>query len=162
MAKGNPRIKNINSGVSTSPELYSGYDVLHYSLRKTIQPSSLLPGYYEGRVIHLQRIFDPQSEFKFCILAHINGIDSSTEEPGIYGDMIPAEYIGKETFYYPIDNNVEMPYVGAPILMYMEDPRNRIGYYCGLSDRDVKIEHIESGNKKSITEIEKASKKFKD
>lgn len=162
MAKGNPRIKNINSGVNTAPELYSGYDVLHDVLRKNIQGSALAPGYYDARVLFVQKNFDPKLEFKYRILVYIEELDISIQEPQLYTKLTDKDIIGKEKFFYPQDHNIPAPWPGAHVLMYMTDPKNRIGFYCGLKNESPKVSDVEGKVQPQIPEQQSATAAFKD
>mgnify|MGYP001557080929 CR=1 FL=1 len=162
MAKGNPRIKNINNGINTAPELYSGYDVLHHSLRQTIQGTALAPGYYDARVLFVQKNFDPKLEFKYRIMAFIEELDISMQEPEIYTKLTDKDIVGKEKFFYPLDSSIPAPWLGAPILLYMTDPKNRIGFYAGLKENSPNVSHVEGKTNKQIREQQSAAAAFKD
>jgi len=132
------RIRNINRPIVTSPHVYDGYDVLHHTMKKTLEGSTLLPGFYKGKVISVKRAIDPNQIHLFEVMAWIPQIHTSIPEPEIYS-LVEIGNLHGMKFYKPISEEAEEPAVGMVVDIFLEDPSNAIGYYFGISNQDIDI-----------------------
>ena len=141
------RMRNVHRGVISVPQNYDGYDVLHHSMKKTIEGGRLLPGIYKGKVISVKRSMDPNLAYRFEIMAWIPEIHTSIPEPEVYS-LAEAKNLHGVKFYKPISDDVEEPCVGMVVNIMLEDPSNATGYYFGISNHefDINGERFYSGN----------------
>lgn len=132
------RIRNINRGLITSPHLYDGYDVLHHTMKKTLQGSTLLPGIYKGKVISVKRNVDPENLYPFEVMVWMPQIHTSIPEPEVYS-LVEMKQLHGLKFYKPISTDSEEPCVGMIVNIMLEDPSNAIGYYMNISSEEFDI-----------------------
>lgn len=132
------KIRNINRPLVTSPHVYDGYDVLHHTMKKTLEGSTLLPGFYKGKVISVKRTIDPNQIHLFEVMAWIPQIHTSIPEPEIYS-LVEIENLHGMKFYKPISEEAEEPCTGMVVDIFLEDPSNAIGYYFGISNQDIDL-----------------------
>ena len=126
------RIRTRNRGLSTVPGLYNGYDVLHHSMKKTINGEHLPSGLYDAVVVHVKISSTPGVPYK--VMAWLPEL-SPTVQPGITHDpkQLRLEQIIGLKYYEPLDGNLEQPLPGQVIQIMMTDTKNSIGKYVGTS-----------------------------
>lgn len=157
-------MKNINKGINTVPQRYDGYDVLQKVVEKTIEGSHLHSGIFMARVINVVQETDPTSRYRYKIIARLS-IDS-VEEPEIYSMPEIKNVIGIESYFYPLNDDLDMPWQGATINIMLSDPYNRKGVYIGLVNEEFNNKDVlgaKSAQKQSTqTPQQSASKAFGD
>lgn len=123
-------MKNINKGINTVPQRYDGYDVLQKVVQKNIEGSHLHSGIFTARVVSVIQETDPASQHRYKIIARLS--TDSIEEPEIYSLPEIKNVNGIENYFYPLHDELDMPWPGASINIMLSDPYNRHGVYIGL------------------------------
>lgn len=123
-------MKNINKGLNTVPQRYNGYDVLQKVVQKTVDGSHLQSGIFVARVINVVQETDPNSQHRFKITVRLP--TDSVEEPEIYSLPEINNVNGIEKYFFPLNDEIDMPWPGAFVNVLLSDPYNRQGIYMGL------------------------------
>jgi len=151
------RIRRRNRGISTTPEQYDGYDVLHHAMKKTITGENLPSGLYSGVVVHVRPSTKPGGSYE--VMAWIPELNA-TKMPRITHnpkELKLEELIGLK-YFQPVSQNIEQPIPGQVIELIITDTKNCIGKYYGITDPSVPpptfdVEKLSSGAKKAFKEI---------
>lgn len=151
----NNSLRNINKGINSQPEIFDGTDVLHHSLKKSIDGSKLLPGTYKGKVVSVKRNLDPKGIYLFEVMVWIPELHVSVPEPKIYPNITYKEVQGLK-FFKPISYEAEEPCVGMVVNVEITDPNNIIGYYVGISNPDFDIKGDRFYTGKVARDLEKS------
>lgn len=123
-------LRNFSSGLHTNPENYDAFDVLNKTIQQSINGTKLKPGPYEAKVIKVLKETDPTISVSYKILAKLE-IDN-TFVPEVWSMPESKCFVGIENYFYPISDDIEMPWVGASVIIHLYDPENRIGVYTTL------------------------------
>lgn len=151
------RIRRRNRGISTTPEQYDGYDVLHHAMKKTITGENLPSGLYSGIVVHVKPSMKPGVTYE--VMAWIPELNA-TKMPRITHnpkELKLEELIGLK-YFQPVSQDIEQPIPGQVIEILITDTKNCIGKYYGITDSSVPpptidVEKLSSGAKKAFKEV---------
>lgn len=130
-------ITNRNKGITRNPEAYDGYDTLHNVFRRTLDGKTIVPGIYNALTVFVRKSTDP-SDKTFYVMAWVPDLDV-VEKPLINPNpaTLVLEEITSLNFYEQATAELPEPAPGQAIRILMSDPENRLGYYIGLSPKEI-------------------------